>query len=81
MLELETLFSEVINELRKENYTELNIKKHQNTYMDFIKYTHLKDEIYFSDNLMIDYFFERYSADISTGNSKHSYWVNQRLTH
>lgn len=42
MLELEILCSEVINELRKENYTELNIKKHQNTYIDFIKYAHLK---------------------------------------
>lgn len=81
MLELEILCSEVINELRKENYTELNIKKHQNTYIDFIKYAHLKNEIYFSDSLMIDYFSERYSADISESNSKRSYWVNQRLTH
>lgn len=42
MLELEILCSEVINELRNENYTELNIKKHQITYIDFIKYAHLK---------------------------------------
>ncbi len=81
MLEFKILCSEVINELRNENYTELNIKKHQNTYIDFIKYAHLKNEIYFSDNLMIDYFSERYSADILESNSKRSYWVNQRLTH
>lgn len=30
---------------------------------------------------MIDYFSERYSADILESNSKRSYWVNQRLTH
>lgn len=30
---------------------------------------------------MMDYFFERYSADISADNSKRSYWVNQRINH
>jgi integrase/recombinase XerD len=75
------LCQSVLEAMKKETYTEWNLKKHKNTYLDFCRFAQSKETQFFSDELMHSYFEEKYSAILQEKTGGRTQWVNSRITH